>query len=193
MRNRRHSKIHTFLFIFLSIALAVLASTATLQRSRAASPSNGTLTLASGRWSIPGAICGANVSAQANGTPICNAALPCDDFALTINVPAGTDATKQVKVAVGWPVSSADFDVYILQGSTVVATAASSSDPEIVFLPAVSAAYTIRVVPFIPAVKATPAQFHCRTFPPRPVGQRNRTQISELSRAEQFGGRRLGG
>ena len=153
MRNNRHnSGIHAIIFILLSLALAVLASTATLQRGHAASPSNGTLTLASGPLVYTGGpFVVPNPSAQVNGTPTCNAALPCDDFALTINVPAGTDATKQVKVSVGWPISSADFDVYILQGATVVATAASSSDPEIVFLPAVSATYTIRVVPFTPA------------------------------------------
>ncbi|HEX3227683.1 MAG TPA: sialidase family protein, partial [Pyrinomonadaceae bacterium] len=169
MRHRRHTKIHTFLFIFLSIALAVLASTATFQRGRAASPSSGTLTLASGPLTYTGGpFVVANVSAQANGTPICNAALPCDDFALTINVLAGTDTTKQVRVSVGWPVSSADFDVYILQGSTVVATAASSSDPEIVFLPAVSASYTIRVVPFIPAGQSYTGTISLQDIPAAP-------------------------
>src|SRR5215510_5066802 len=126
MKNEpRYNNIRTFLFILLSFALAGLATAPTFLHVRAASPSSGTLTLASGPISYTGGpFVVANVSAQANGTPICNAALPCDDFTLTVNVPAGTDATKQVKVTIGWPVSAADFDVYILQGATVVATAA---------------------------------------------------------------------
>ena len=87
--------------------------------SFAATPPSGTLSLAtptlmyngSGPYVVP------NATAQANGTPIC-APDPggqlCDDFTLTINVPAGTSATKQVKISVGWPVSAADFDVYVL-------------------------------------------------------------------------------
>lgn len=151
------NRIRLFLFrkvmIVIAVAVclvAVLLGTTFL--TSAANPSGGTLTTGSGPLTYSGGpFVVPNASAQANGTPICNAALPCDDFALTINVPAGTDTTKQIKVNVQWPVSSADFDVYILQGSTVVATAASSSDPEVAFLPAVSAAYTIRVVPFAPA------------------------------------------
>ncbi len=120
--------------------------------SFAASPPNGTLTTASGPVIYTGGpFVTPNVTAQVNGTPDCTAPMSCDDFALTISVPAGTDATKRVKVSVEWPISAADFDVYILQGANVVATSASSSDPEVAFLPAVSASYTIRVVPFAPA------------------------------------------
>jgi PKD repeat protein len=118
----------------------------------AATPSSGTLTTSTTTLTYTGGpFAVANPSAQANGTPVCNAALPCDDFTLTISVPAGTDTTKRVRVNVAWPVAAADFDVYVLQGATVVATAASSSDPEVLFLPAVSAMYTIRTVPFAPA------------------------------------------
>jgi hypothetical protein len=38
--DRRHSRIHTFLFILLSIALAALASAATFRRGRATKSSN---------------------------------------------------------------------------------------------------------------------------------------------------------
>src|SRR5713101_2942933 len=117
--------------------------------SFAASPSSGTLTTASGPVIYTGGpFVTPNTTARVNGTPICTAPMSCDDFALTISVPVGTDATKRVRVSVGWPLSTADFDLYILQGANVVASSASSADPEVAFLPAVSASYTVRVVPF---------------------------------------------
>jgi len=96
--------------------------------------------------------------------------MSCDDFVLTVNMAGGPDPdpTKQVKISVGWPISSADFDVYILQGATTVATAASSADPEVVVLPAVSATYTIRVVPFAPAGQTYTATVTLENIPPAP-------------------------
>ncbi len=142
------------------LALALCSAGALLGvLSFAAVPPNGTLSLGtptlmyvgSGPYVVP------NATAQANGTPIC-APDPggqlCDDFTLTINVPPGTSATKQVKVAVGWPVSAADFDVYVLQGATgetELTSCASSSDPEICILPAEPGVFRIRTVPFAPA------------------------------------------
>ncbi len=65
------------------------------------------------------------------------------------------DPAKQVRVAVNWPIATADFDVYIYAGfpatGSPIATSASSADPEVVVLPAQSAVYTVRVVPFAPA------------------------------------------
>ena len=42
-------------------------------------------------------------------------------------------------------------DVYILRGESVIATAASSSDPEVAIIPALAGEYIVRVVPFAPA------------------------------------------
>ncbi len=118
--------------------------------SFAASPSSGTLTTTSGPLIYTGGpFVMPNATAQVNGTPDCTAPMSCDDFALTVSVP--TDATKHVRVKIEWPLSTADFDLYIFQGANLVAQSASSSDPEVAFLPAVSASYTIRVVPFAPA------------------------------------------
>ena len=141
--------------------------------SFAASPSSGTLTTASGPVIYTGGpFVTPNTTARVNGTPICTAPMSCDDFALTISVPVGTDATKRVRVSVGWPLSTADFDLYILQGANVVASSASSADPEVAFLPAVSASYTIRVVPFAPAGQSYTGTVTLEDIPvpPQPSG-----------------------
>ncbi len=136
--------------------------------SFAATPSSGTLTTTSaplvytaGPFVVP------NVTAQA-GPPDCTAPMSCDDFALTVNVPVGTDATKQVKIKVEWPVSSADFDLYVLQGGSIIATSASSSDPESVFIPAVSGSYIVRTVPFAPAGQSITGTVSLESIPAAP-------------------------
>ncbi|HEY6804502.1 MAG TPA: Calx-beta domain-containing protein [Pyrinomonadaceae bacterium] len=159
------------------IGLATVTIVATMISS-AATPPSGTLSLATPNLSYVGGgpYVVPNASAQANGTPICNAALPCDDYTLTINVPPGTDATKRVRISVGWPVSTADFDVYVLDGATgenVTTTSASSLDPEVCFLPAISATYRIRTVPFVPAGQnytATVSLEDTPTVPPPATG-----------------------
>jgi hypothetical protein len=138
--------------------------------SFAATPPSGTLTLGSGPQTyVGGPFVVPNATAQA-GAPVCTVPMSCDDYTLTINVPAGTDATKTVKVVVGWPVSSADFDVYIYEsdGTTLVTTSASSSDPEVAFLPAVSHTYIIRTVPFAPAGQSYEATVSLEDVPPPP-------------------------
>ena len=124
---------------------------------------NPTLTYMGGPFIAP------NPTAQ-TGTPICTAPMSCDDFVLTVDMTGGPnpDPTKHVKISVGWPLSSADFDVYVLQGATVVATSASSADPEVVVLPALSATYTIRVVPFAPAGQIYTATVTLENIPPSP-------------------------
>jgi PKD repeat protein len=142
---------------------------ASLPTAQMATPANGTLTDSSGPITYTaGPFFVPNPTAQANGAPLCNAATPCDDFTLTVAVPPGLATTHKVKVVVSWPVATADFDVYILQGSTTVTTAASSSDPEVAFLPAVSGAYTIRVTPFAPAGQSITATISLVQLPPPP-------------------------
>ncbi|MBX6343010.1 MAG: exo-alpha-sialidase, partial [Thermomicrobiaceae bacterium] len=75
----------------------------------------------------------------------------CDDFLLTVATPAGYETSNDVRVMVSWANSVADFDVYVLDATGAsVATAASSSDPEIAVFPALAGTYTVRVVPFAP-------------------------------------------
>jgi hypothetical protein len=120
---------------------------------RAASPSSGTLTDSSGPLAYTaGPFLVANPSAQANddALPTCDANLPCDDYILTVNVAPEDATTMRIRVAVSWPNSRADFDAYVLQGGNEVKHAASSADPEIALVPAISGTYTIRVAPFLP-------------------------------------------
>jgi len=85
-----------------------------------------------------------------SGTVTCAPGL-CDDFALHVSTPAGYGDTHQLTVKVAWPVAAADFDVYLLDSAgNEVASAASSSDPEVVVVAPTSGDYTVRVVPFAP-------------------------------------------
>ena len=159
-------------FIIPRFAAAVVlfsAAALTTWFTFAATPPSGELSLASpmlrftgGPFVVP------NPTAQA-GDPICAAPMSCDDYALTVNMTGGPnpDPSKRVKVSVGWPLASADFDIYVLQGTTVVATSASSADPEVITLPAASATYTIRVVPFLPR----------RPIFPAPIPRANRPSV----------------
>lgn len=104
-----------------------------------------TLSYSDGPFVIP------NATAQA-GAPICTVPMSCSDFTLTV---AANDPTKQVRVSVAWPITTADFDVYVYSdpptNTMLAGTSASSADPEVVILPASNATYTIKVVPFAPA------------------------------------------
>jgi hypothetical protein len=135
-----------------SIALLLSLFTSLIVFSaQAANPSGGTLTETSGpRTYTAGPFVVANVTATA-GEVICTSSVDCDDYALTVTVPASYESTHNVRVKIEWPTAVADFDLYVLDASgAVVAQAASTSDPEVAILPAVSASYTVRVVPFAP-------------------------------------------
>jgi len=139
--------------------------------SFAATPSSGTLTDTSGPLSYT-----AGPFFVANPTPIlfvdqgpeCSgSAQPCDDFALTVTLPAGYAAAHPnaaVKVTLAWNDAgsgSSDYDLYIYKG-TVDNTdgsqaanyqSASSANPEIASISPLSdgtSQYTVKVVPFTP-------------------------------------------
>ena len=144
------------------LSLAVIALIAGMVVSDAAVPPGGTLTDASGPLTYTaGPFPIANPSSQANGVPICNAALPCDDYALTVSVSPATTASKLIKVKVKWTPAQAQIDLYVLNSSAQYIAASMSSstfaDPDLVLVPAVSGSYTIRIVPFSvgPTVTAT--------------------------------------
>ena len=139
--------------------------------SLAATPSSGTLTDTSGPLSYT-----AGPFFVANPTPIlfvdqgpeCSgSAQPCDDFALTVTLPAGYAAAHPnaaVKVTLAWNDAgsgSSDYDLYIYKG-TVDNTdgsqaanyqSASSANPEIASISPLSdgtSQYTVKVVPYTP-------------------------------------------
>lgn len=161
----------------------------------AATPSSGTLSLANPTVTYSaGPFVVANVTATA-GDVVCNDVTPCDDYSLTISVPAGTDASNTVNVKVQWPNSVADFDLYVLDASgAVIRSAASTSDPEIAVIPAVSGSYTIRVVPFAPlgesfnaTISLTPIEAAPAPGTDAPVGYKVYTAPPTLPRANDAG------
>ncbi|HEY2297822.1 MAG TPA: CARDB domain-containing protein [Jatrophihabitans sp.] len=113
-------------------------------------PSSGTLTTASGAKTWTGGPFVAPNPSGNVGDPDCTAPNSCDDYALTVSTPAGTGDTKNLKISVKWDNTAADFDVYVLKAGAIVASAASSSDPETVVMAPTSGVYTVRVVPFLP-------------------------------------------
>ena len=73
----------------------------------------------------------------------------CDDFALTVDTPAGYETDHSLKISVGWANTVADFDVYLLDATgREVGAAASSADPEVVLTAPTAGRYTVRVVPY---------------------------------------------
>ena len=134
----------------VAVAATALAVTGAVAAS-GSTPSSGTVTDTSGAktWT-GGPFAVPNVSGTA-GAPDCSLPQSCDDYALTVSTPAGYGDGHNLKIAVSWPNSAADFDVYLLdQAGNEVATAASSADPETIVIPPTSATYTVRIVPFNP-------------------------------------------
>jgi hypothetical protein len=131
---------------------AMVAGAVGLGAADAATPTSGTLTDTSGpvSWS-GGPFVTANVTAQANGEPLCALPESCDDFALHVSAPAGYGTDHNLQIKVGWTNTAADFDVYLYDAAgNLAATAASSADPETVTVAPNSGDYVVRVVPFAP-------------------------------------------
>src|SRR6476646_4437371 len=130
------------------LALALLFGV----RAQAATPASGTLTDQQTTLSYTGGPYAApNVTAQANGTPICTAPNSCDIYTLTVQVAATDLQSKQIAIAASWPNTTADFDLYVFDSNNnLVNSSPSSADPESTLIPAASGVYTIEVVPFNP-------------------------------------------
>lgn len=159
------SRNRTFVTLFLALATTGVAFGAT--------PASGTLTNTNSLAYTAGPFLVANPSAQATGTPVCQNQIPnhCDTFTLTVNVTPGTFDTHQVRVEVSWPNSAADFDVYVLQGTTgnvVVSDAATAADPEVAYFPAVNGVYRIRTAPYNPLGQSFSAKVTLVPIPPGP-------------------------
>jgi hypothetical protein len=141
--------------------------------SFASSPSSGTLTDTSGPVNYTaGPFNVANPTPLPEGVdagPECsNPSQPCDDFALTISLPAGYKAAHpnvSAKVTLSWTDAgsgNSDYDLYIYKG-TVINTngtkaadhqSATSANPEIATIKPLadgSQTYTVKVVPFTPS------------------------------------------
>jgi hypothetical protein len=140
------------LLVAMSAIGALIAGAVGISTAQAASPTSGTLSDTSGpvTWT-GGPFVTANVTAQANGEPDCTLPSSCDDFALHVSAPAGYDTDHNVEIKVGWANTAADFDVYLYDtAGHLVATAATSADPETVTIAPNTGDYVVRVVPFAP-------------------------------------------
>jgi hypothetical protein len=110
----------------------------------------------------------ANVTGAA-GDPVCGPDALCSDHAFKVSTPAGYGDDHQLKVTVGWSLAAADFDVYLLDSAgTIISTAASSSDPEVLLTAPDSGDYTLRVVPYLPLGQSIDATIQLVTKPVEP-------------------------
>lgn len=136
----------------------------------ASNPSSGTLTDANPKVTYTaGPFVVPNPSAQANSNsqPTCNQALQCDTFTLNVTVAAGDASTMRIRIQIGWPVTTADFDLYVFDSNNnLVGKSATSADPENTFIPAVSGTYTVEVAPFDPQGQSLLGQLRLNRSPP---------------------------
>ncbi len=132
-------------------ALFALLSFAANPTSGTVSPSNLSVTWTGGPYLVPSL-----------GGDTCAAPDECDEFALTVDLPANyavTNPGSKIRMEISWSDPSgggADYDMYVKDstGATVSGSqAASSSNPEVYTRDAGSGLqiYTLRVKPFIPA------------------------------------------
>ena len=153
----------------LVAATALVVAVGVAGPALAATPSSGSLsdTSTSTQWAA-GPFAAPNVTGT-TGDVSCGPEL-CDDFALHVATPAGYADTHQLTVKVGWGNAAADFDVYLLDHSgAVVASSASSSDPEVIVAPPTSGDYTVRVVPFAPLGETVTGTATLTSLPANPA------------------------
>lgn len=161
----------TLIVLIAAIALCVAAFIGT-RRSAAATPTSGTiseanpvLTYDAGPFNIP------NQSplglGQLDQGPRCSAQFPCDNFALTVSLPAGYTAlhpNASIKVTLFWTdlgSGQSDYDLYIFRGAVgdlnggrqADYQAASGANPEVASVTPLqdgSNTYSLKIVPYIP-------------------------------------------
>lgn len=166
----------TFVSLFARrLALLVLFPLSAL----AATPSSGTLTDTSGPLTYsagPFPIANATPVPQVDVGPECNNPIqPCDEYALTVTLPAGyavDHPNVSVQVTLSWTDSgsgNSDYDLYVFQGAVTTtdgsqqaySQSASGSNPEVAtFFNAVdgTTTFTVIVVPYTPAGETVQVQ-----------------------------------
>jgi hypothetical protein len=139
----------------LPLAVTMLCSGFAAGTASAASPPSGIVTARSTSVSYTAGPFVVSNNTGLAGAVVCNAAAPCDDFKLTVDIPATYASDYNLTVRIQWPNGAADFDLYVLDADgAVINSAASSSDPEVALIPAISGSYTVRVVPFAPLAQS---------------------------------------
>jgi len=134
-----------------AVALAGGITLVAIAEAAGSTPAQGTVTGSSGPVNWTGGPFTVPNATGTAGAVDCTVPQSCDDYALTVDTPAGTGDTQNLTISVGWANTAADFDVYLLDSAgNQVASSASSSDPETIVVPPNSGHYTVRVVPFNP-------------------------------------------
>ncbi|MGA9996674.1 MAG: fibronectin type III domain-containing protein, partial [Pyrinomonadaceae bacterium] len=162
-----HLRIALIVTLCALVALAItLSGSAATPSSGTLTPSSGPLTYTSGPFVVP------NESGQGGVlNPICVSAQGqiCDNYTLTVNA-ASMAATKNLQVQIQWANTVADYDLYLLNGSTIVGSSHGTSDPEtvIVDVPADNTVYTVRIIPTTPLADTVTATISLPDKPPTP-------------------------
>lgn len=140
--NRR--VVVSFALCAMGMAMALLSFAAT-PSSGTLSPANPTLTFAGGPFAVPN-------PTRAVSLQCANPALPCDNYALTVNLPPDyrvSNPNATITITLNFP-PSADYDLYLIKSGAVIGSSAGSSTTETVTVTAGSDSqlYNVRVVPF---------------------------------------------
>jgi hypothetical protein len=172
---RKHpdpSQTSGFLIPRLAVATALFAAAATMSWLAFAvpTPPSGTLTENNTLTFQTGPNVRSNPTSNtaiAGAGLICNEATPCEDYALTVTVPAGYENSHNMVITTSWTTPGEDYDVYLYQGTstTPIKDAASSSNPEVMIASAASGSYVVRVVPFAVAGGTTTTRIELRQKP----------------------------
>ncbi len=149
-------------FIIGLVAVCCLMAALLARGGRAASPSSGTVTTANTAANpltyTSGPFLTSNPTDQVTGVPTCSPQLVCDDYTLTVDVPAGADAANYIKIQVSWPnmATLAQYDVFVFKfdgpnntPGSLIAANFFAVDPDVLTIPAVSGSYLLRIAPTI--------------------------------------------
>ncbi|HXD33524.1 MAG TPA: Calx-beta domain-containing protein [Pyrinomonadaceae bacterium] len=153
--SSRSLEVKLVLAVVICFSIGALLVT---RKGSAATPANGTLSQASPNLTYTsGPFLVSNPTDQVDGVPTCNGTLPCDDYTLTVDVPAGFDNSNYVKIQVSWPhqATLAQYDLFVYKlnadnslGSLVAANF-FAVDPDVVTISAISGKYLLRIAPTI--------------------------------------------
>lgn len=171
MNRAAYLKLRLRIALFATVC-ALVALIITLTGS-AATPASGTLTPASGPLTYTsGPFVVPNESGQGGVlNPVCVSAQGqiCDNYTLTVNA-ASVASTKNLQVQIQWANTVADYDLYLLKGTTIVGSSHGTSDPEtvIVDVPPDNTIYTVRIIPTTPLADTVTATISLPDKPPVP-------------------------
>jgi hypothetical protein len=167
MRIRSQAAVILALSLLASVAQAASPAAGTL------SPANPSITFSSGPFAAGNNSDAANPTCIGSGLPV-TSAVDCDDFALTVDVPADyrkTHPRDLIFVNVLWTIQNFDaYGLYLLDASgAVIDYQRTERDPVTISVPAAGGTYTIRIIPLQPSPELLTATV---SLVPDPTGAR---------------------